>query len=53
MRKLMCDQVRNKAFSAIASQVRYIPDVHAMSIASRHIEQTIVFQIQEDLENAS
>jgi hypothetical protein len=53
MRKLLCDKVRNKAFSLC--QVRYIPEVHAMTMgtAAWHIKQTIVFQIQEDLEDAS
>lgn len=50
MRKLLCDKVRNKGFVVIASQMQYDSVVHAMSIASRHIKQPIVFQIQEDLD---
>jgi hypothetical protein len=52
MRKLMRDQVRNKAFGAIASQVRYIPQVSDMSVASWHVKQTVVFQFEEDLDDA-
>lgn len=52
MHKLLCDNVRVKGFIAIASRMQYTSVIHAMSIASRHIKQPIVFQIQEDLENA-
>jgi len=52
MRELLVDKVRNKAFGAIASQVRYMPQVRDMSVASWHIKQTVVFQFEEDLDNA-
>jgi hypothetical protein len=51
IRKLLVDKVRNKAFIQISLQVRYMPQVSDMSVASWHAKQIVVFQIEEDLDH--
>jgi hypothetical protein len=54
MRELLVDKVRSKAWPEtldLRSANPWLPFI--LSIASRHIKQPIVFQIQEDLEDAS
>jgi len=51
-RELLVDKVRNKAWSKTLMFERPDARIRNMSIPSRHIKQIVVFQIQEDLENA-
>jgi hypothetical protein len=52
IRKLLVDKVRNKAWSETLMTENPYARIRDMSIASRHIKQIVVFQIQEDLDNA-
>ena len=53
MRKLLVDKVRSKAWSETLMSENPYARLRDMSIPSRHIKQIVVFQIQEDIENAS
>ena len=52
MRKLLSDKVRNKARIEIFHQMQCMNQIHGLNTVNFRINQAIVFQIEEDLENA-